>query len=51
MDTLIGLVMIYVWIHGAVIVGKKVKGATSYEKGVLIAAVSTLVLFIVGALS
>jgi len=27
-ESILGLVMIYSWVHGAIIVGKKIKGAT-----------------------
>lgn len=50
MDSLIGLAMLYVWVHSIVIVVKKLKEPTGYETGVLIAGAIGVVLFIMGTL-
>lgn len=50
METIVGLAMIYAWIHGAVIVGKKTENLTQYEGGVLIAAAVGVVLYVLGTL-
>lgn len=42
--------MIYVWVHGAIIVGKKVQGITQYENVVLIVGAVAFVIFIYGAI-
>lgn len=47
----IGLAMIYSWIHGAIIVGKKIKDTTQYENVVLIVGFITMVLYVIGTLS
>ncbi len=50
MDLIIGLVMIYVWVHSVVIVARnntKVK-RTGYENAVLIAGLVTIVLYVMG---
>lgn len=49
-ETILGLAMLYAWGHGMVIVSKKVKGITGYEKGVLIFGAIVFVLFVVGTL-
>ncbi len=50
METILGLAMIYAWIHGAVIVGRKIKGITTYEKVVLIFGAIVFVLYVLGTL-
>lgn len=50
METIIGLIMIYAWVHGAIIVGKKIVGTTQYENVVLVVGVVAFVLFIMGSL-
>lgn len=47
---ILGLVMFYAWIHGIIIVGKKVKDTTQYENVVLIVCVITMVLYVIGTL-
>ena len=49
METIIGLLAIYIWVHGSIIVGTKVKGTTTYENVVLIAGLVTLVLLLIGS--
>jgi hypothetical protein len=49
-ESILGLVMIYSWVHGAIIVGKKIKGTTQYENGVLIAGAISFTLFVIGSL-
>lgn len=51
MELLLGLAMFYSWIHGAIIVGKKIKNLTQYEKVVLVFAVSAFALFVIGTIS
>ncbi len=48
MSELIGLAAIYLWVHTAVIVHKKVVGITPYELFVLIAGAVSLLLLIIG---
>jgi len=50
METILGLVMIYSWVHGAIIVGKKITGATQYENVVLIVGIVGFVAFVIGSL-
>lgn len=50
-EMILGLVMIYAWVHSLIIFGTKVAGLTQYEKVVLIVAGVMSVLFIVGSLS
>lgn len=47
----LGLVLIYSWVHGAIIVGKKVKGTTSYENVVLIVGLVGFVLYVIGTIT
>ena len=51
METILGVVVIYVWIHGAIIVGMKVQDTTTYENAVLIAGAVALVMFILGVVT
>jgi len=48
METLLGLVMIYVWAHSVVIVVKKVHRPTTYETTVMILGLVSFLLYIVG---
>lgn len=43
--------MIYSWIHSVVIVFKKIKGLTQYEKVVLWVGLVGMTLFVIGMLS
>ncbi len=47
----LGIAMFYSWIHGAIIVGKKISNTTQYEDVVLVTGLVMLVLYIVGTLS
>ena len=49
-ESILGLVMIYSWVHGAIIVGKKITGTTQYENIVLIVGVVAFALFLIGVL-
>lgn len=51
MDAILGLIMIYAWIHSTVIIFKKTKDLTQVETGVLTIGFVSLLLFIVGALA
>lgn len=46
-----GLVMLYTWIHGTIIVIKKIKKITSYERVVLISATTAFVLYVMGTIN
>lgn len=50
METILGLAMIYAWIHGTVIVFKKIKNLTQYEKVVLWFGFISFILFVIGSL-
>jgi len=47
---IIGAAMFYSWIHSVIIVSKKLKGATQYEKGVLVAGLVGFILYLAGTL-
>lgn len=51
METILGLLMFYAWIHGAIIIFKKVERTTNYENGVLIAGFVAFCLYLIGTLS
>ena len=51
MYAILGLLMIYTWVHSVVVIFKKLKKPTQYEKVVLWFALVTGVLFVVGTLS
>ena len=51
MDTILGLAMFYAWIHGTVIIFKKITGLTDYEKAVLWFGLVFTALFIIGSLN
>lgn len=40
--------MIYAWVHGAIIIAKKIKETTQYENIVLIVGLIAFVLYIMG---
>lgn len=48
MTALIGLAMIYAWVHGAIIVGNRVQNTSQYENVVLIFGGITLALYVFG---
>jgi multisubunit Na+/H+ antiporter MnhF subunit len=50
METILGLAMIYAWIHGIVIVFKHVKSTTTYEKVVLWAGLVGFALYLIGTM-
>ena len=48
--TIIGLVMMYTWVHSMVIIFPKLKEVTGYEKTVLIVALVGFVFFVLGSI-
>lgn len=50
-ETILGLVMIYAWIHGTVVIFNKIENLTNYEKVVLWAGFVAFVLFVIGSVS
>jgi hypothetical protein len=50
METILGLVMIYAWVHGVIIISKKIKDTTSYENVVLIGGMVAMFLYVMGTL-
>jgi cell division protein FtsL len=51
MTMILGIAMIYAWIHSTVIIFKKVTGLTQYEKAVMWFALVVWALFLIGYLS
>ena len=51
MATLLGLIMVYTWVHAVVINFKKLQGLTTYEKVVLWVALVGGVLTVIGIMS
>lgn len=51
METILGLIMFYSWIHGTAIVFKKIKGLTQYEKVVLWVGLVSLVMLVIGVVA
>jgi len=47
---ILGIGMIYSWIHGSIVVGKKIKKTTKYENGLLIFALVSFVLYVLGTM-
>jgi hypothetical protein len=47
---ILGLAMIYSWVHGAIIVGKKIQSTTQYENTVLIFGLITFALYVIGTI-
>lgn len=50
METLIGLIMIYAWIHSTVVIFKKIKGLTEYEGVLLWVGFVAFLLFVLGTI-
>lgn len=48
-EMIIGLVMMYSWVHAGVIIVPRLKKVTGYEKVVLIVATVGILLFIIGS--
>ena len=46
METLLGIVMVYAWVHSIVVIFKKVERTTKYEKAVLIAGFVGFILIV-----
>lgn len=51
MESIIGLFMFYLWVHGTIIIFKRVANTTSYENGVLVGALVAFIMFVIGSLS
>ena len=51
MDTILGLAVMYMWVHSIIIVTNKLKDSTSYEKFVLIGSLVVFVLYVIGTMS
>lgn len=51
METILGLIMLYAWIHGIIIVAKKIVGTTTYENVVLIVGLVAFLLFLLGSMT
>ena len=49
-ETVLGLAMMYAWVHSAVIIFKKTKNTTGYEQGILIVGFIGLVLTLIGSM-
>ena len=50
MTTILGLVMIYSWIHAVIILNKNKELRTQYENVVVIVALTGIILFVIGTL-
>lgn len=50
MTTLLGLAILYAWIHAGIIIGKKVQATTQYETAVLIFALVGFILYVIGTM-
>lgn len=50
METLIGFIMIYSWVHGTIIVIKKIANTTQYENAVLVVGVIGFALYVLGTM-
>lgn len=48
MDAILGLAMIYTWVHGVIIVSRRTENTTQYEKVVLIAGAIGFALILTG---
>ena len=46
METLLGIAMVYAWVHATVIIFKKVERTTQYEKAVLIVGLVGFILIV-----
>lgn len=51
MLAILGLGMIYSWIHGSIIVGRKTKDLTQYERVLLIVAAIGMYLYVLGTIN
>jgi len=50
MEMLIGLIVIYAWVHSVIIVSKKVENLVTYERAVLFVGLVGFVLYIMGTI-
>jgi len=48
METLLGIAMIYAWIHSVIVISKKVTDLTQYEKVLLIVSLVLSVFYVIG---
>jgi hypothetical protein len=51
METILGLAMIYAWVHSVVIGFKKLQGLTQYEKVVLWVGFISMILYVIGTMN
>lgn len=51
METILGLVMVYSWVHSVIIIGKTMKDTTNYENTVLIIGLIGFIMSLIGAIS
>lgn len=51
MEILLGLLVIYTWVHGVVVVFQKIENLNAYEKFVLSFSLGFFVLYLIGNLS
>lgn len=51
MEEILGIAMIYSWIHGSMIVKSKIQGTTKYENSVLVFALAAFILFVIGTVA
>lgn len=50
METILGFVMMYAWVHSVVVITKKVKDVSTYETVVLITGATGFLLYVIGTL-
>lgn len=50
METILGFMMIYAWIHSIVIVSKKITNVSTYEVVVMIVGAAGFMLYVMGTL-
>lgn len=50
METLLGLVIMYTWVHGTVIVAKKIENTSTYENTVMIMGIVGFALYFIGTI-
>ena len=51
MNTILGLAMFYAWIHSVIVIFRKLKEPTTYEKVVLWAGFAAFILFTIGTIT
>ena len=50
MEAIIGLVLIYAWVHAMIVVTTKIQNTNTYENVVLIVAAVGFVLYVIGTI-